>query len=43
VGEDGTEEEDGPHSSRTDMLVEEFWTALSRTGVQVSSTMEAEL
>jgi hypothetical protein len=44
VGEDGTEEEEGIlHSIRTDALVEEFWAALSRTGVQVSSTFEAEL
>jgi hypothetical protein len=44
VGEDGAEDEDHSlHSSRTDTLVEEFWIALSRTGVQVSSTLEVEL
>lgn len=39
------EEEEGgrPNSSHTEQLVEDFWTALGRTGVQISSTEEALL
>jgi len=37
------EGERGPNSSRTEQLVEDFWTALARTGVQISSTEDALL
>uniref|UniRef100_A0A7S3HKF8 Uncharacterized protein n=1 Tax=Spumella elongata TaxID=89044 RepID=A0A7S3HKF8_9STRA len=37
------EEENGPNTSRTEQLVEDFWTALARTGVQISSTEETLL
>lgn len=41
---DSLEDEDGgSYSARTEQLVEEFWYALARTGVQITTTDDARL
>jgi len=41
---DSLEDEDGgSYSARTEQLVDEFWYALARTGVQITTTDDALL